>query len=283
MTLPWGFSSDDCPIVYHYTSIEAARAMLESQTFWLSEYTALNDPSEFAYARGQLFGLLQRREIFMDTIARYCVVAAVEGLSSNTGLMIGSFTARRDDLGQWRSYANNGRGCVLGLETRYLEHDAGVAIRTVVYDEELVSRMLKLGLGVVQEQYAGQPDDPSTLVEYGRHLAADLFTIKHPCFADEREVRISRMLVRGDDGQLTDVGGNRTGGGRTPTLPVAVRSGTFGETRYVALPLTRDDGSSAIVSVGLGPTMEADAIADHTNFFTAHGLDVWKSNLPYRA
>ncbi len=162
--------------------------MLESQTFWLSEYTALNDPSEFAYARGQLFGLLQRREIFMDTIARYCVVAAVEGLSSNTGLMIGSFTARRDDLGQWRSYANNGRGCVLGLDTRYLEHDAGVAIRTVVYDEELVSRMLKLGLGVVQEQYAGQPDDPSTLMEYGRHLAADLFTIKHPCFADEREV-----------------------------------------------------------------------------------------------
>jgi hypothetical protein len=106
--------------------------------------------------------------------------------------------------------------------------------------------------------------------------------VKHPCFADEREVRVSRMLVR-ENGQLTDVGGNRIGGAGTPTLPVAIRHGRVGQTRYIALPLIRDDGSCAIISAGLGPTMNAEAVVDHTRFFEALGLDVWRSMLPYRA
>jgi hypothetical protein len=155
--LPWTFSSDDCPVVYHYTSIEAARAMLGSRSIWLSEHTAMTDSSEFAYAREQLFSLLGSRTVYMDQLTRYHVVLAVEELAANTGLMIGSLTARRDDLGQWRNYATNGSGCVLGLDARYLECDAGVAIRTVVYEERLVDQMLRLGLGVVQEQYAEHP------------------------------------------------------------------------------------------------------------------------------
>ncbi len=190
MALPWDFSSDHCPVVYHYTSIEAARAIVENRTFRLSEYTALNDASEFSYARDRLIGLMRDRQVYTDLTTRIFVVSELEGLTANTGLMIGSLTPRRDDLGQWRSYAGDGGGCVLGLDARHLEHDAGVAIRTVVYDEALVDRMLCLGLGVVQQQLEDDPDDHPTLSDYARRLCVDLFSMKHPGFADEREVRI---------------------------------------------------------------------------------------------
>ncbi|MEH6697968.1 MAG: hypothetical protein V7672_04655 [Brevundimonas sp.] len=77
-------------------------------------------------------------------------------------------------------YAGDGGGCVLGLDARHLEHDAGVAIRTVVYDEALVDRMLCLGLGVVQQQLEDDPDDHPTLSDYARRLCVDLFSMKHP-------------------------------------------------------------------------------------------------------
>ncbi|MEV5032369.1 DUF2971 domain-containing protein [Sphingobium sp. LMC3-1-1.1] len=283
MDLPWHFSSNDTPIVYHYTSVKAARAMVETRAIWMSEFTAMNDASEFTYARDKLVTLLTNREVYIETLARTCVIFMLEGLTANTGLMLGSLTARRDDLGQWRSYANNGAGCVLGIDARYLEHDAGVAIRTVLYEEGLVDKMLRTALEVVQAQAEEAPSDPNELMEFARHLVADLFNVKHPGFADEREVRIARMLIRQGDASLEDVGGNRTGGGKVPALTVRMRNGAYGATRYIALPLSRKDGSSAIVSAGLGPTISISDAATQEAYFASHGLDVWRSTLPYRA
>ena len=282
MSVPWTFSAKDCPVVYHYTPLEAARAIVETRSIRLSEHTAMNDSSEFTYARNRLLALIRDRKVYMDLGARFAVVAAIEALSTNTGLMIGSLTARSDDLGQWRNYAANGTGCVLGLDARYLEQHAGVAVRTVLYEETMVDRILMAALSVVQAQWDEAPGDVVILVEFARRAAADLFTIKHPCFADEREIRISRMLVRDND-ELQDVGGNRTDGGKTPVLDVATRDGAFGPIRYVALPLTRDDGTSAIINVGFGPAMSTNIADANRGFFEAFGAAVWRSTLPYRA
>ncbi len=282
MPLPWDFSSAATPIVYHYTTATAAQAMVKSRSIWLSEHTAMNDASEFTYARDRLLALLRDREVNMDPPARYCMVLAVASLIEGTGLMLGSLTARRDDLAQWRNYAGNGAGSVLGIDAAYLEHDGGVAIRTVLYDENEVDRMLRTALGVVQQQYVDAPDDVATLMDFARHAAADLFNIKHPAFADEREIRIARMLVRADDGSLSDIGGSRKDGNKVPPMTVGKRDGAFGKTNYVALPLIRPNGSSAIVSAGLGPTMSDTDRARHLAFFDAHGLTVWQSTLPYR-
>ena len=283
MTLPWTFSSDDCPVVYHYTSLDAARTIVENGTFRMSEHTALNDSSEFSYARDRLIRAMHDRQVYTDLTTRLFIGSALQDLETNTGLMIGSLTPRRDDLGQWRSYAGNGAGCVLGIDARYLEQDAGVAIRTVVYDHDLVDRMIQLGLQIVQEQYEAAPEDHDTLKDHARRLCVDCFSMKHPGFSDEREVRVSRMLIRNANDELEDVGGNRTDGGKTPALSVGLRDGRFGPTRFVDLPLTRSDGSSAIVSMGLGPTMPAATAADTEAWGRARGLEVWSSSLPYRS
>lgn len=282
-TLPYSFSSDNIPILYHYTSAQAACAIAESHSIWLSEYSAMNDASEFVHGRDQLMALMRDRVSYVGDAPRYCIASALAGLTQNTGLMIGSLTARRDDLSQWRFYSCNASGCVLGIDARYLEHDAGVAVRTVLYDEQEVRRLLLAGLSVVQQAYEDEPQNLAQLTDLARHFAADLFTIKHPSFADEREIRISRMLNRVSSEELKDVGGNRSGGGCTPPLSVATRNSPRGPTRYVALPLLCDDGSSAITSVGLGPAIASPAAAELGAYFRSIGLQVWRSTLPYRA
>jgi hypothetical protein len=90
------------------------------------------------------------------------------------------------------------------------------------------------------------------------------------------------MLIRQGDGSFEDVGGNRTDWGKAPVLPVGTRTGAYGETRYIALPLSHEDGSSAIVSAGLGPTMSISDAATQGAYFASYGLNVWRSTLPYR-
>lgn len=281
--LPSSFDTATTPVLYHYTSIAAARAMVDTSEIWLSEHTAMNDASEFTYARDQLYALLRHRAVPTNQVVRLALVFAVEGLAEGTGLMLASLTRRADDLGQWRSYGANGGGCVLGVDAAFLEHDAGVAIRSVVYDEDLVDRALKAAITVVQEQHAAASGDVNELAEFCRHAAADLFNIKHPCFADEREVRIARMLVRDGEGALRDVGGNRSDGSLVSPLEVLNRQGAFGPTAYIALPLIGPGGASAIRSVGFGPAMSESEWRNQTAWFAGRGLDVWRSALPYRA
>jgi len=184
-------------------------------------------------------------------------------------------------LGQWRSYSGNDAGCVLGIDARYLEHEAGVAIRKVLYEEALVDKMLRTALEIVQAQAEEALGDIDELMEFARHLVADLINIKYPGFANEPEVRIACMLIRQRGSSLEDVGGNRTDGSAVPAISCTSTS-AFGETRYIALPLSREDGSSAIVSAGLGPTTSISDGATQEACFARHGLDVWRSNLPYR-
>lgn len=282
MALPWDFDSATTPTIYHYTSADAAVAMAENRSIWLSEYTGMNDASEFVYARDRLLALLRGGRIKIGIPARLCLIAAIEGLTQRTGLVLGSLTARGDDLSQWRTYASDAKGCVLGVDAAYLEHDAGVAIRTVLYDESQVERLLCSALEVLEEQYTDDPSDVETLVDYGRRAAIDLFNIKHPSFADEREIRIARMLIRADDGSLSDIGGNRTDASTVPAMTVAERVGGFGVTKYVSLPLSRRDGSNAIISVGLGTMMAAPDRVRYRAIFESLGLTVWQSSLPYR-
>lgn len=119
-------------------------------------------------------------------------------------------------------------------------------------------------------------------MEISRWLVSDLFAIKHPAFADVREVRISRMLVSDDRGGLVDTGGNDLYGNKTPALRVETRAGAFGPTPYVSLPLVNERGRHAIRSIGLGPAMSVEERATHVRRFETAGVETWMSALPFR-
>lgn len=132
MLPPWFFESSETPTVYHYTSANTARLMVEGKAIWLSEFTSMNDASEFAYAHRRLVELMNDGSSELSPLPRFFIEKAVEGLGANTGLVLGSLTAERDNLGQWRSYADDGAGCVLAIDAHFLHNDAGVAVRNIM-------------------------------------------------------------------------------------------------------------------------------------------------------
>lgn len=278
--VPYHFDGAVEKTLYHYTDLTSAQAIVTDQSFRLSEFTAMNDSSEFAFAKGELDLLLNQNTPHLDLVPHYVLAHAFEELEAATGLLIGSLTTRHDDLTQWRLYGDNGQGCVLGIDADYLEHDVGVRICRILYDPNDVAAALRAMITVLQEQWEEDQADFETLQDFARRIVMDMFTIKHPSYADEREVRISRMVTRIGDSPI-DPGGNGRDGVRVLPNAVQNRLGRYGDVAYIALPLNLAN-SSAIKSVGFGPRT-SDAIFNVAQVaFERAGIRVWRSTLPYR-
>ena len=106
--------------LYHYTDGRGLKGILESQTIWFTDYRHMNDPSELTHGidiakdvvRVLANGSDGRVRLFLETLSD---MFSVRNFSSNLEFLIASFSKERDDLGQWRAYADNGRGYAIGF------------------------------------------------------------------------------------------------------------------------------------------------------------------------
>lgn len=113
-------------IVYHYTNVVGLRGILETGQLWLTDIFDLNDPSElshgFAIANNVLSsnvaGCGPETKKFAQGLQGFYKRVGIEGSAQ---YFICSFTSCGDDLGQWRAYADNGRGFALGFDGKALE------------------------------------------------------------------------------------------------------------------------------------------------------------------
>jgi hypothetical protein len=113
--------------LYHYTDAGGLRGIVESQKIRFTSYLHLNDPSELIYGMDIVHRLLNDigERAHDGLVKRFC--AKVDYLfqhrnfSDIFGFYIASFSRNRDDLGQWRAYADNGRGFALGLAPHLFE------------------------------------------------------------------------------------------------------------------------------------------------------------------
>ncbi len=132
--------------LYHYTNAVGLKGILESQTIWFTDYRDLNDPSELVHGiemcgeviRGLSSGSDQRVVEFLDIVKR---LMSQKNFAGRLDFFIASFSRARDDLGQWRAYADDGRGFALGLspdlfavqEKRGKQPDDNLFVGPVVY------------------------------------------------------------------------------------------------------------------------------------------------------
>jgi hypothetical protein len=121
-------SQEPPPVIYHYTDDKGLRGILESGCFWLTDVFSLNDPSEMAHGFKQAIKVLNARAAAgppeSQTFARVFEAFAPEGaIQKIAHFFVCSFSAHGDDLGQWRAYADNGRGYALAFEARTLEKE----------------------------------------------------------------------------------------------------------------------------------------------------------------
>ena len=250
-------------LLYHYTSIAGARGILAGDALWLSDFACMNDPDEYTYARDCFLEVYWDRPVFVDMVPRLLATSALLGLENNTKMFIGCLSPTDDDPGQWERYGDGGTGCAIGIDARFLVDWAGVNVRRVVYDRAELDRFVGAGLFMLQEKHELEPDDREALLELAQFFVSDLYAFKRPQHRSEREIRISRLLIRdaGVASGFSDHGGNCPEG-HVDALPVGVREGRYGPTPYVALPLSQGD-RKGIRSLTLGPSFPGNHPADY--------------------
>ena len=106
--------------LYHYTNVAGLEGIIKSEAVWFTDFRHMNDPSEITHGielcrdviRLRKPGTDGRVQLFLDCLADFM---RLENFSRALEYFIGSFSRTGDDLGQWRAYADNGRGVVIGF------------------------------------------------------------------------------------------------------------------------------------------------------------------------
>lgn len=200
------------PTIYHYTNDVGLRGIIESGRLWLTNIFDLNDPSELRHSLRRAIEILQRKaqsgppesKLFARDFG--CLDKGMERVGH---LFTCSFSERGDDLGQWRAYADDGRGYALGFDTDLLERTFGVNRTTptsdkatfpVTYRDSSLDEIHAHLIGKMFDLISlprGKNLSSSTIVAYIAELSAALAAnalhaglfFKHEGYSNEKEYR----------------------------------------------------------------------------------------------
>lgn len=276
------FDASKTPTLYHYTSCSGAIGIVANQEFWLSDFSKTNDGSEFIYARDHFIRCYQSRSVFVEETPRFLNTINLINLEHSACMMIGCLTDRVDDFGLWGQYGDQFQGCMIGIDARWLEAEAGVAMRRVNYDLPYLEKFVEAGLMMLQSAYERSPTDLSELDELSKFYLLDLFAFKDERFRFESEVRISRLVSRSTEtGELTDIGGQKSCGASTAQLPILKRNGLYGLTEFIKLPLS-DGSKSAIRSIRFGPNISTENRMSVLQAVKDFDIEISDSDIPIR-
>jgi len=207
--------------IYHYTDDKGLAGILQDGTLWLTDIFSLNDPSELKHGIGIASGLIRelgRGDEGLQFLAERFVTIVNDGLENIANFFVCSFSKAEDDLGQWRSYADDGRGYVLGFDAHCLEQafaktaeatQWGCSTFSVTYDDSTLAEIQRGMIQVVFPhvralQGMGLEPDVSWIFLRGLTLRLALGCVnasvffKHPAYKGEREYRFLQ-LHRFDD------------------------------------------------------------------------------------
>jgi len=239
--------------LYHYCSLETFVEIVRSNEVWLTNIFCTNDSAEHSWllnlAKDHLRRTVSEEQFkYLEPIIfseekpdLYCFCMSREG----------------DSLGQWRAYADDGRGVAIGFHGEFLEglrkkkedgYDV-LRVEPVVYDPETQTELLEGRCAnlfanldaIIQSQSNRSPDDPyrdlDALIAKVRlwSLAAQC---KHPSFREEQEVRLIYDRSIWPKATLSQRRFRAKGDIIVP---------------YCALPLLTDGGALVIAEVVFGP------------------------------
>ena len=113
------------PLIYHYTNDSGLRGILESGQLWFTNIFNLNDPTEIYHGMGHALDILKHEasggpkeaKLFSEMFA-HSLTGSVE---RSAHYFVCCFSKTDQDLGQWRAYADDGRGYAIGFDAKLLE------------------------------------------------------------------------------------------------------------------------------------------------------------------
>jgi hypothetical protein len=207
------------PLLYHYTNDAGLAGIIESGQLWFSDIFALNDPSELRHGLSIAIETLKSRatagrpEIgaFASMLERFDLDAGIE---ASGHFFICCFSGDGDDLGQWRAYADNGRGFALGFEAASLEgafaNEKGKPIKQhatfpITYDDRELTR-IQTALADMVDPIISLPRTTSVrgdalraymmdlLVYHSMNVIRGVMFFKHEAYRNENEYRFQQLF-----------------------------------------------------------------------------------------
>jgi hypothetical protein len=282
------------PVIYHYTNDLGFRGILESGKFWLTDIFNLNDPSELTHGFSHAIRILNGRaangppesQLFAQ---QFAIFGLQGGIQAAAHYFVCSFSASGDDLGQWRAYADNGRGYALGFDTKALEDpytkigDTPIpnnSTFSLTYNDAQLStlhaRMIDAMFHLISLP-RGRTLGPGIIPAYMQHLSISLtmhalravLFFKHEAYRNEQEYRFLQV-------HRADV----------PPPEVKVRGRPYSLIRYREFDW-KAPAPEALRRIVVGPAADFEKASqfarDCLKTFHSGTVEIVRSEIPYRA
>ncbi|SDJ39037.1 DUF2971 domain-containing protein [Lutimaribacter saemankumensis] len=187
-------------LLFHYCSLAGLLGILESQSFWISDASTMNDAKEIVHVRDILEQAVEQgfRDIGVsDNVWFTKIRSQIRGLGLQQGRCVFSLCAEADQLSLWRSYGADGQGASIGFDSSLLLETMArknIHLHKVIY---VRSEQLRICRDFVRflfgkHSITGKVDELSEAVvkEMQDFVTTYGILMKHPSFADEREWRL---------------------------------------------------------------------------------------------
>jgi len=252
-------------VLYHYCSATGFEEIVKSRKSRFSDINMMNDADEvrwgyrvFERAARELMKLSTTKATlagltreFFDRVDQ--IIASIQLIVHP---FVASFSREPDLLGQWREYADSGRGFSIGFDAQALKN-MPVTLLSVEYDEASQIEEMKDALGAIYLENAEDGNSfGSKFRESCRLLGNLMAAFKNPTFAEEREVRSLHFIIvegTGRSAKLIDVGGFIGQAKAVDGETIQYRLSNGNIVAFVDIAYDRDFHGCPIKEVILGP------------------------------
>lgn len=268
-------------LLFHYTDGTGLRGILESGKLWLTDINSLNDPSEVTHGLISAIEIIKqlknneslKLKLFIEKFQKM-----IDGYADNpTNLFICCFSKDGEDLGQWRAYADNGRGYAIGFDGNmlvkaFLEPAMKRAAFPIRYEDDRMNEMQKKIIEMFIPLYSinGSEDFQRKLDDnlLGQ-LALSAIFFKHEAYRNEEECRFSQIFPIGP-----------------PVEGVKLRDRRYSLIQYIEFDW-RTVAAGSLKKIIIGPAADkslAHKFADEClrEFHRFEGVKIEQSFIPYR-
>lgn len=283
--------------IFHYCSAETLQAIATYGTLRFTDINMLNDEQEVRWAYSifeEAATRLIKRLGVRDTAPEISIsfIDSIDEIISPIQLIahpfISCFSLKGDLLGQWRAYADDGKGFAIGFNADSLANQLPATFPRVLYDREEQVKEMMGAIGAIYLSFESSETSRKNrffgdCVLLGTYMTA----FKNTAFAEEAEIRAVHAVNVKHQGSLAkfvDNGGLVNSTERVDATKVNFQVRNNHLVAYTDIPFSPLNMPSPITELILGPKNHS-APGNLQLFFGGLGYEdigLSKSEAPYR-
>lgn len=209
------FSNDNPKTIYHYTSLQGLKSIIETQKIYCTNINFLNDKKEYKYGVDLILGIIKNLKNEDSNTHILEMVEMNIDLIFNSERYVICFSKNGDLLSQWRAYANHGRGVAIGFDFKLFKTTTEQVLRGkhIEYVEDYQNKRIKDFIQIIIQFYEKKKDiidwedstyDKTVAKIVIKYLEDIIAYYKNPCFDEEKEYRFQYEIdgintLKGDE------------------------------------------------------------------------------------